>query len=53
MKRTERNIAQRAGRVFYSGHSWVRQDVSGSQQVAVEFGHVAHTHGPRHAKADD
>ena len=53
MKHTKRNIAHQAGRFFFHGHSWVRQDVWGSQHVAVEFGHVAHTHGPRHAKADD
>jgi hypothetical protein len=53
MKHTRPNITHRAERLFYSGQSWVRQDESGRQQLAVEFGHVVYAHGPRHAKADD
>jgi hypothetical protein len=53
MEHTKRNITHQAGRFFYSGQSWVRQDESGSQQLAVEFGHVMYARGPRHAKVDD
>ena len=53
MKHTKRNIAHHAGRFYYSGHSWVRQDESGRQHFAVDFGHIVHHDGPRHAKADD
>jgi hypothetical protein len=51
MKHTKRNSAQQPGHFFFHGQSWVRLDESGSQQLADEFGHVAYTHGPRHAKA--
>jgi hypothetical protein len=51
MKHTKRNGTHQAGRFFCHDQSWVRQDESGGQQLAVEFGHVAYTHGPRHAKA--
>jgi hypothetical protein len=44
MKHTKRNIRHRAGRFFYSGQSWVRQDESGRQQLTVEFGRVEHAH---------
>jgi hypothetical protein len=53
MKHTKRNIAHHAGRFYFHGHSWVRQDESGRQHFAVEFGHIVHHDGPRHAKADD
>lgn len=50
MKHTKRNVTQ-PGRFFFHGQSWVRQDETGHQQPAVEFGHVVYTSGPRHAKA--
>ena len=53
IKNTKRNNTHQAGRFFYSGRSWVRQDESGRQHLADEFGHVVFTHAPRHAKADD
>lgn len=53
MKNTKRNNTHQAGRFFYSGRSWARQDESGRQHLADEFGHVVFTHAPRHAKADD
>jgi hypothetical protein len=50
---TKPNITHGSKRLFCSGQSWVRQDESGRQQLAVEFGHVVYAHEPRHAKADD
>jgi hypothetical protein len=53
MKHTKRNGTQQAGRFFFHDQSWVRQDEWGGQHLAVEFGRVAYTRGPRHAKAHD
>jgi hypothetical protein len=53
MKTATRDNTHQVGRFFLHGQRWVRQDESGRQLLADEFGRIVFTDAPRHAKADD
>jgi hypothetical protein len=53
MTNTNHGNTPQAERFFYSKQGWRRQDQWGNQRLADEFGRVAFTRVPRHAKADD